>query len=355
MYFVKDDFLFYFKPHQPVKLGEAAIALKEGKFKANTYVELSGAPDRKHSLIVEGRFGGYDAFFRLLETNSQVFVQQHRETRSTDTVVTATHIGQLVHFASLPYHQRLQAYFEKTMTAAHDLTFAEVARVKAAASEKVIARDQKGEAVELTPNSMIWINVAFPNEWLVQFSKTHYAKIEEAQERLTGLSLPTAVDDETSASFWRIVVWAEAEEVPRLMAHFKDPALHASVMRRQVSYSARWDQLSIQGQTLVIKAADSTASTRYQKASGSSASGKEKVSSLVPVREEVIEAPAESILYLTASAPFKISPQAFVLLANKEPGQNWYYVLLYLVLSTFIIINGVILVSRWREWAAQRK
>jgi len=143
--------------------GEVTAALKAGRLRHNTYVTLRGAPDRKHALILEGRMGGYDSFFRLLETGSRVFVQQHREMRLTDEEVSSTHTGQLVRFSSLPYAKNVRAYLKDAMTVAHDLPFKEVKRALGARGGAALT-DEKGERVTLTADSLLWVNVAFPNE-----------------------------------------------------------------------------------------------------------------------------------------------------------------------------------------------
>ena len=352
MYFVREDFAFFFQPRRAVDMGEAGEALRQSRLKPNTYVELSGAPDRKHALILEARLGGYNSFFRLLQTSNQIFIQHHRETRSTDEVVSGRYRGQLVRFASLPYFANLSTFFEKTMTLAHDLDFGQLERAKVQKNRVVRLQDQNGVTLELNPDSLIWINVAYPNEWLIQFSKRFYAKIEATQKPLADLKLPVAVEEESSATFWRFVVHATPSQVPMLMARFQNPELHANVVRRQVSYSARWDQLSVEGKNLLINAADSTFPSHYRAQAADTPSA--VAGTLIPVKESLTRVPAEAILYLTTSSPFKIPPQAMVLLTAKAPSDNWYYVLLYVVLLGFIIVNSVTLVHRWREFAAKR-
>jgi hypothetical protein len=346
MWFVREDFIFFWQPRAGHQIGDVVKALSDGRLKPNTHVTITGAPDRKHSLILEARFGGYESFFRLLQTGSRVFVQQHRESRATDEVVAATHTGQLVRFDSLPYHKGLGAYFAKTMTVAHDLDFEQVARAKASGGRRSTVRDRNGVDVTLDSDAVLWINVAYPNEWLIQFGKRFYSRVEEVQKHLAGVGLPIADDDEESASFYRFVVLAEPDQVPVLLARFKSSDLHANVIRRQVSYSARWDQLSVKGRALVINTTDPTRPSRYR-VEGQASEG--SPAKLAAVKDLPVEVPAEAVLYITTSTPLAIAPDALVLLTGKSPSDNWYYVALYALLLGFILLNGVTLVQRLRE------
>jgi hypothetical protein len=335
MYFVRQDFFYFLQPRTPIDLGDVSQALREGKLEPNRHVSLAGAPDRKHSLILEARFGGYESLFRLLQTDNRVFVQQHRETRGSDESLTGSYTGQLLPFRSLPYHRSLETYFERTMTSAHDLDLAALAAARAQGGR---ARDKSGATVQLAPGSQFWINVAYPDEWLLQASKRHYSRLEDARRLMEGVEEPFAVDEEGSASFWRFVVKVEPERVPALMARLRDPELHAALVRRQVSYSARFDQLSVEGKTLVINAADPTAPARYVVRDGK----------LVPVRETPVRVSSEAILFISTSSPLRIPADAFVLLTGKRPSENWYYAVLYLLLLGFIAINSAVLIQRLR-------
>jgi hypothetical protein len=340
MFFFRDKLFFFLQPRRPADLGEASVALKEGRLRPNTYVELSGAPDRKHALILEAPFGGYESVFRLLQTSNKILVQQHRETRSTDEIVSSRHRGQLARFSSLAYHQGVRDYFAKTMTVPHDFGFGQLAEAKATRTATLV--DREGVTVELTPDSTLWINAATPGEWWIQFAKRSYEKIEDAQRLLGDVKLPMTVEEEESASFWRFVVHADPREVAQLLLRFKDPSLRADVVQRQVSYSAHWDQLTIEGKNLLINAADPTFPTQYKRVSTPTGT------KLVAAKDIPVRVPAEAILFITISSPFQIAPDALVLLTDRHPDENWYVALLYLVFLTFVGLNGLALVQRFR-------
>ena len=139
--------------------------------------------------------------------------------------------------------------------------------------------------------------------------------------------------------FHRFVVLATPEQAKKLMASFKDRTLHAGVVRRQLSYSANFEQLRTEGGALVIDARDPTFPVHYQR----------QGDKVVQVQEKAVKVPAAGVLYITTSSPFEVSPDAMVLITDRSPGDNWHYALLGAMLVLFVLINGYILVTRLRE------
>ena len=103
-------------------------------------------------------------------------------------------------------------------------------------------------------------------------------------------------------------------------------------------YSARWDQLQVKGDQLLIEAADPTFPARF----------KLEGDKLVASKPRVVAMPSRAVLYITTGSPFTIPDDAVVILADRAPGDNWYYALLYVLLLGFVALNGVILVGRLR-------
>jgi hypothetical protein len=355
MWFLRADLLFFFQGSRPQDVGEVEIALKQGRLQPNAFVKLSGTPDRKHARIIEQRFGGYYSFFRLLGTSSQVFVQKQRQSRFTDEEVYTTHVGQLVAFNSLPYATSLKKYFGQNLTVAHDLDFK---TLKGALGQPTVTvRDVKGEAVTLDPDSLVWINVAYPNEWIVQFSKHVFSHVEGAEDalrqKLEGLDIPFAKDEEPSRLFWRFVVLCAPEHFPQLQARLKSQIIagrpQLGLVRRQISYSAPWNKLGLRNQNLVVNAADPTFPSRFERSSeGGAQSG-----GLKPIKEKRIEIPAAALMYISTSSAFSVPDDALVLLVGKTPKDNWYYLLLYFVLLAFVGVNVGVLFLRFRQGVVQ--
>ncbi len=341
IWFIRTDLLFFAQSRTPADKGNVQEALAKGTLEPNTYVRLTGAPDRKHALLLEARFGGFESFVRLRRGGNRLFVQSHRESRSTDKEVTSTHTGQLVRFTDLPYHKALQANFKATMSTPHDLDYAAI-KVPLSGSKGGTATtltDRKGLPAVLAPDSMVWINVAFPGEWVVQFSKRAYATADEPKKALEHIELPFAEDTEKSRMFHRFVVYADPDQARKLINNFKDRSLHAGVVRRQLSYSANWEQLRVEGDTLIIDSRDPTFPSRFVL----------EGDKLKAVKDKVVKVPATGVLYITTSSPFEVADDALVVITDRAPGDSWHYALLGLMLLIFAVANGAILFIRLRE------
>jgi hypothetical protein len=233
------------------------------------------------------------------------------------------------------------------MTIAHDLPFDAVEQAKQNQQESDVIKDVRGHEVTVEPDDMIWINVAYRDEWVVKLSKHFYqdegAAKRKMQEVMQELELPYVTDEEDSDLHWRYVVIADPEQFVRLRAAFpeqfeKGRPLHG-VVRRQVSYSARWNQIDVKEGNLVIDAADPTFPVQYHLSDGK----------IVGKREHRVEVPRDSVLFISTSSPFKIPHDAMVLLVGNRPGESWYYLALYIVLGAFVVVNVVTLFMRLRN------
>lgn len=341
MAFLWRDFSYFFVGDHPRDLGPVSTAVREGKLQPNTYVTLHGAPDRKHALLLEGRVSGYDSFFRLRQAGGKVYVQRHRTERSTNRTVSGVHTGRLVRFDRLSYAEQVRKYYKKTVNVAHEFDMARLRQLQKSGARR--GRDRDGLAVSLPPDKLFWINVTFPGEWLIQFSKKAYPSAEAAAKQLSGLRLPYVRDSEPSPSFWRFIVVANDDESKQLMKLFRDPELYAGVLRRQVSYAVRYKQLQVKGNDLLIRGKDDSFPARYRIEQSDS---KRR---LVADDTSPIRVPGKAVRYISTSSKFVVPDDAMVLVAGVEPGDHWFYPLLYLVLLGFIGLNIFALVTRFRR------
>lgn len=378
MWFMRTDILFFFQSRTPTDVGQVQQALSRGELQPNTYVRLQGVPDRKRTGRLEVSFG-HDNFFPLLRSSNKVFVQQHVSRRDPDRAVRFTHQGQLVLLSSLPYRENLEKYLSRAISKSHAVENAELRRGLSARASTI--KDREGETVKMTPDTLLWINAAYPNEWWVQFNRHKCPDDELALKQLLGHKLLVAQDSDSSRMFWRLVVRADTRQFGELTTKFrqcrrqleafsplsrkprpqdaaaagevKTDAQSAAkkpgaalqccaggeVVPRVLAFTGRWDQLSFKGDQLLINSADETFPTRYRL----------QGDRLVPVVEKVTQLPASAIRAVEISSPFEVPADALVLLTDKQPNDHWYYALLYLVLFGFIALNGYILRLRFRK------
>lgn len=375
MYFMRTDILFFLQPGTPVNVGHVSKALEQGSLQANTHVSLEGVPDRKRTGRLEVGFG-HDNFFPLLQSKNKVFVQQHVSRNDPDREVRFTHSGQLVLLKSLPYSKNLTKFLSQAISKTHALDVAAL-RAGLGAGGKATLKDRDGELVKMNPDTLLWINVAYPEEWWVQFNRHRCPDDERALKQLLGHKLPVAQDNEKSKIFWRLIVRADAEQFGKLnnqfracrdkreaMSPFRTPPPDAAaagqiktadagtkeseadlkccaageLVPRALAFTGRWDQLSVQGDQLLIDSKDDSSPTRYVL----------KGDKLQVLKEKVVRLPVSTLRAIETSSAFEVPADALVLLTDKKPRDHWYYALLYLVLLSFLGLNGWILYSRFR-------
>lgn len=335
---VRADLFYFFEPSKPQALGEVGDALRSGhKLRVNSYVTVQGVPDRKHGLLLQGRFSGYESFVPLLQTDNRVYVQRHRKKRTTERMVSGVHTGRVVPLSKLPYRKAVRDYLEKTITIAHEIDFKTVVQAKQRNKRNI--RDTEGRTISVEGRDF-WINVSYPDEWIVQLSKSAYDSADAAQKRLKDLPFAHVLDPEPSPAFWRFVVIARGEQLAALMSAFTDPTAHAGVVRRQLSYTAKWSEIAVDKDALIISSADAAQSARYRlvESDGAARLEAEKMDSA--------RIPRESIRYISTGSPFQMPDDAMVIVAGKRPGDYWHYLLLCCVLGLFVLVNSVVLIRR---------
>lgn len=340
---VRADVAYFFQPRTPRDLGDVQEALRSPQLRPNRYVTIAGAPDRKRALLIEGRFGGYESFFRMLQSESRLYVQRRRPSGSEARSVPGIHSGRLVAFNSLPYAKQVAAYLRKTTNVAHDFDGSAIIAAKRGGKNDV--RDQEAQPVQLAPATVLWINATYPDEWVIQLSKKAYATRKLAEKQLEGMPVPYAAAEGDSPNMWRFVVLANAEQVKQIVGLFGAPERQAGVVRRQVSYTARWDQVDVDGDALVLKADDPTLAPRYRLVAASEG----RPAQLVADKTLPVVVQPNAIKYITVSSTFTVPNDAMVLLAGVTPASYWYYLVLAVVLATLIVLNFIALVSWLRR------
>lgn len=348
MYFVRGDLLYFFQPRTPRDVGDVAEALSRGQLQANSYLTVRGAPDRKHAILLKRQLSGWDSFVRLLQSDSRVYVQRHRRKRSTDREVLGIHTGRVVRFTSLPYRETVRAYLERTIHPEHELSFAAIARAKREHSHQV--RDIRGGLVTLKDTSELWLNVSYPDEWVVQLAKSIHPSADDARRELGAIRLPYVLADDDSKMFWRFVVIARGKELEQLLRGFSDPGRNAGVIRRQVTYTARWAQLQVDGETLVVDTDEQRLPGPYRLIEGQGQNAAPRLEEQAEQRPLRIAAAA--LRHASATSHFEMPANAMVVVVGERPASHWPYVLLYSVLGVFILLNGYALTNHWRRRTA---
>ncbi|MBK8481188.1 MAG: hypothetical protein IPL40_08435 [Proteobacteria bacterium] len=342
---------YFFAARTAVDLGEARAAARRPSANlmalADHHVRVEGVPDRKHALLLEGRFGGQEHFYRLMGADDRLFAHWSRAPASATAgeakSLPGVHVGRLVPLDRLGYASAVRDYLARSMSVAHDFDFGPLQA--ASTGGKAAAVDRQGRSVALTAGMVFWINVAFADEWIVQLPRRSYARVEEADALLARLALPHVRDTEPSTTAWRYVVVARGAELQRLLQGLHGIPTAGALLRRQIGYTARWDQLRWDATTLTLALEDATAPPRYARRPAVAVGGPAE---LVPVRGQPLRFSRDELLYLSTSTPFSVPARAMVVLAGETPGKQWPYALLQLLLLSFIAANAWVLLRTYR-------
>lgn len=344
----RHDLRFFLAPRAAIDLGDTGVALRQRpELLADRYVQVAGVPDRKHALLLEGKLGPAEHFYRLLGAGDQLYVCWPRPAASgapgEDRLIPALHRGRLVPLARLPYAGAVRDYLARTMSVAHDFDFAPLyaASTRGAAA----AVDRNGRSVALRASTIFWLNVAYADEWIVQLPRRNFPRAEQAAALLARLALPHIADTEASPNTWRYVVVARGLELQLLLQALRDEPAAGALLRRQVGYTARWDQLRWEADAVTLAIDDATAPPRHELGPALAAGGPAR---LVARRGGPLRFLRSELLYLSTSTPFAVPGQAMVVLAGATPGQQWPNAALQLLLLVFIGANAWVLLRAYR-------
>jgi hypothetical protein len=185
LYQVHDD-LFYALSHSDVRdIGDARslIATPSGKAPVNEYVRMSGMADRESGVIIDTAGSWKLAqFFRLLGTQSRVFVSRVPNPIPVEQAEKDVFVGRLVRFRDLSFQAAIRKHFAARVTATHFFAPAVVqGKVMAAAGGPLAIGDMMGEQVSLAPNDELSIDVKRPADVLVDMPRSKYPDLAAAR------------------------------------------------------------------------------------------------------------------------------------------------------------------------------
>lgn len=206
LWHLRADLQYSFRSRTPVQLGDARKLT--GTLEDNTFVELSGQPDRRNALFIEPRGEkSRQTFFRLLGSSSRVLVRANDTTGRAD--IQDRWKGRLRRFDSLGYAPSMRKYFADDVKAARYLSPEALKQVIAKAPE---VKDRTGEPVKLDPGTLINLDVSFPDELAALASHEKYASQADAKHEVERLGLTVTGGTDTGDEFR---IWVKAPEKER--------------------------------------------------------------------------------------------------------------------------------------------
>lgn len=335
---VREQTAYFFRGNEPIALGEADRAVASRLLRENTHVRIQGTPDRRRAIVIEGRWGGYKGLFPLYRTGGRVFVAQPRKGRQPPGVFTDVWEGRLVRFRGESFFPQVFRYYADKMTSAFDLDAREVLRAAGKAPARL--HGKLGEEIEIEGKRELFFDVAFPDQYRLQFDRAKYAAKEECERAVAELGLPWS-ELPPSRAFHAYLVVAPGDAGHRLLERFRDVALKIGVVPRTESVAAKWADVGAEGNALVVRVAAGGAPPDFTPG----ADGK-----LAPAPAALpLVLPLSRILAAEVTAPYRIPMDAFLLLEGDTPRSYGWFFGIDLLLGIVIAGNLIVLALRLRR------
>jgi hypothetical protein len=225
LYQIHDD-LFYALSHSEAReLGDARAlaALPASQVPSNEYVRLTGMADRESGVILDTAGAWqFTQFFRLLGTQSRVFVNRVPNPIPVELAERDVFVGRLVRFSDLSFQAAIRKHFASRVSATHFFAPAAV-RQQVASSQggPVKLADLMGEAVELSPNDELAIDVSRPADMQIELPRSRWRDAVAARAALEAQG--ARVMDEPAAPMDK----KNVALVVSFPAELRDKAMHA--------------------------------------------------------------------------------------------------------------------------------
>src|SRR5215468_946626 len=151
LYHLRTDLSYWLRGRSPQQLGDARAAVTQLP-PPNSYVSVSGAPDRSNSAMLDTRGKDeYRQMFRLLGTDSRLLVLRTFGRLPNDRTMADKFAGRLVAFRDLSFAQSIREWFRTRVVATH---FFDAQQLGAALhSPEIDVKDLAGDRVHLRADS----------------------------------------------------------------------------------------------------------------------------------------------------------------------------------------------------------
>jgi hypothetical protein len=171
LYQIHED-LFYALSHSQARdLGDArtVAATPLDQLPLNEYVRLTGMADRESGVIIDTAGSWrFTQFFRLLGTQSRIFVSRVPDPIPVEQAERDVFVGRLVRFRDLSFQAAIRKHFANRVTATHFFAPSAVRdKISATPGGSFALPDLMGEQVALAPNDQVSIDVRGRGEVLL--------------------------------------------------------------------------------------------------------------------------------------------------------------------------------------------
>jgi hypothetical protein len=197
-YRLRADIAYFFGPREPIELG-AAHKIDVGTLRNNTYVRLSGIPDRRNAIYIEPKGAqSRRTFFALHGTDNHLFVNAAPMLEPGDNWQ-----GRLRRIDQVSYASSLQAHFAEAKV----LRYLDLAELQKTQFRGVLMlKDRAGKSISFdSARELLELDVSFPEQYQIEMPREKFATEGDARHELERLKLEVMQSIETKDSYGYIL------------------------------------------------------------------------------------------------------------------------------------------------------
>lgn len=325
LFHLVDDTRYALAPAAPVELGGASgLWQHDVRLGDNSFVTVSGLPDRRNALLFEPKGDKYRrAFFRLLGTDTRLLVGA--DETSTRTQLEDRWTGRLRRFDRIPWAEQVRDYYAKEVRATRFLDLDLLKKRLAGGGE---LRDRAGDPLTLGADHAVGLEVDFPEDLRVSLPRKQFAVEEDARHELQKMGLPPS--PALTEKDWFIYVL----RVPRA----KRDAVLKQLEERDFPFASRRERYaSTMGELSVGDGPDAIGLvTRKEHPGELVESGNDLTIQPAGARTSI---PWARVASVQVAAPITIPGDAFILVEKERPSDFTWVLALDALLVLFIAFN----------------
>src|SRR5262245_19499390 len=182
LYHLRTDLAYFLRGRTAQELGDAHAAVAKLP-PPNSYVALSGAPDRSNAAMLDTRDKDeYRQLLRLLGTDSRLLVLRTFGKVPNERTLADRFSGRLVAFRDLSFAQSIREWFRTRVVATHLFDPKQLSTVLHAPEADL--KDLASDSIHLHSDSRIALDILFPDQYRVTMPTKKFPTADTARATL---------------------------------------------------------------------------------------------------------------------------------------------------------------------------
>ena len=258
---IKDDVLYALSSAVPQNLGDAR-ALAQAKpetMPVNRYVRVAGTGDRESAVVLDTQGSWqFSQFFRLLGTNSRIFVRRASDPLPADLAARDVFVGRLMRFSDLSFQEAIRHHFTGHVSATHFFAPAAVRAALAATPGGPLALDDRiGDRVSIAANDELVIDVERLGQIRMEFSRERFPSeaVARAAVEQQGGQVIEAPKDVANPKALALVATFPADRRDQCLEALGKMDRELRIRPAHTTHKARVADLGATADAIVVKAA----------------------------------------------------------------------------------------------------